>query len=240
MNPVLKKHLEEAQRQHGITFDVVRDWDKLQDLAALADAVMGKGDANGCTLRPSMECGGVLFHRMTIGAGEWLQRVMPWFSGDDRSAILCWAYAMAGARNPVADLWPFADDKRRLTTQLNTFAKHIGASAPELAKALNDFTAEEFTKPLPGDESAQTSEDSAKSGFGALVDLLLSEYGGTPEQWIWQTPRADVVELCKRIADRKRAEAKDTKTDPNDPKVIAGHRLVIRLGELVAEKKGAA
>lgn len=238
MNPVLRKHLEEAQRVNGITFDVVRDWDALQDLAALADAVMEtEKNADAASLRPCMECGGVLFYRMTIGAGEWLQRVMPWFDGEDRLAILCWAYAMAGARNPSADLWPFGDNKARLVAQLKNFAKHIGATPPELAHALNEFQAEETAPPMPGDESGEDDGETKRTGFGALIDLLLSEYGGTAEQWIWQTPRAELVELSKRMTARKRAEAKKATTDPNDPRVIAGHRLVMRLQDMVAAKK---
>jgi hypothetical protein len=241
MNPVLRKHLEEARRAHGVTFDVVRDWDALQDLARLADVVMQvdrEGDA--LSIRPSCEIGGVLFHRMTIGAGEWLGRVMPWFEDSDRLAILAWAYAMAGARNPSADLWPFADSKARLVEQLKKFAAHIGATPLELSTALNAFQAEENRAPMPGDEPSEGEETAQKSGFGGLVDLLLAEYGGTPEQWLWHTPRAQIIDLCAKIGQRKRAEAGTGKADPNDPRVIAGHRLVMRLHDMVEAKKATA
>jgi hypothetical protein len=135
-------------------------------------------------------------------------------------------------------LWPFGDNRARLVSQLRLFAQHIGATPTELATALNAFQAEEFAAPMPGDASGEDSGDAKRSGFGALIDLLLSEYGGTAEQWLWHTPRAEVVELAKRMTARKRAESKGATTDPNDPKVIAGHRLVMRMQDIVAAKKG--
>lgn len=240
MNPVFRQHIETAQKVNGIRFDPIGDWDALQDIARLADVVMQTDeDGAAAMVRPCVEIGGVLFHRMTIGAGCWLEKVAPWFDGQDKLFALALAYAMAGARNPSVDLWPFADDRAKLVARLNEFKRHLGCTPGELMQGIKAFADEETRAPMPGDES-QVSAEAAKSGFGGLVDLLLSEYGGTPEQWLWHTPRATLNDLMGKIAARQRAKAGDKHSDPDDPRVIASHRLHNRVQDLVAKYKAGS
>ena len=237
MNPVFRKHIEEAQRINGIKFDPVSDWDSLLEIHELAESVMQADDhGDSGILNASTEIGGVLFYRMTIGSGEWLAKVSPWFADNSRMEILAWAYAMAGARNPIENLWPFADNKAKLSAKLKEFSRHIGATPNELVHGLRVFVEQEQPKIMPGDGQF-SADESPKYGFGALIDMLLHEYGGTPEQWIWNTPRVTLMELIKKMAQRKRMESADGKSDPNDPRVIASHRLIIRLRKMVDDKK---
>lgn len=234
MNPVLEKHVRDAEREFGIRFDLT-DFDALRECAILADAVRGSSGA-GAPIQPCIEIGGVMFYRMSIGAADWFAQVVEWFDGQDRMHLLCLAYALAGARTPVESLWPFRDSRDRLVAQLRKFKAHLGCPWDELAKRIGDFLEQEHRKPMPGDEHGE-APDRVESGFGPLLDLLLSEYGGTPEQWLWHTPRATIMDLIREIPARQRAKNGSTKTDPDDPRVIAGHRLVERLRAMAEAKK---
>lgn len=241
MNPYFRTQLETAQRVNGVAFDPVADWDELADLYTLADAVTeseARGDA--ATLRPCVEIGGVLFHRITIGAAHWFQRVAGFF-GEDRGELygLAFAYTMAGSRDPVATLWPYGDSMDALKRRLKEWRAALGCTPEELFTAIGEFTAEEHERPMPGDVDRGEVERKS-TGHGWLVDVLCSEYGGTPEQWIWHTPRAQLSQLLAEINSRRRAEKGAAQVDPNDPRVIASHRFDLRLKALVASKKKAA
>ena len=237
MNLSFRKHVQDAEREFGVKFDAIEDFPVLLDCYRLAEVITGAGSQ--FPVRPSVELGGVLFHRFSIGAAEWFASVAPWFEGQDALHLMAMAYALAGSRTPVESLWPYANDRARLMEQLAKFRKHLGCTPGELAAGLRAFLEEERAQPMPGDEDAPQGE-SVNSGYGQLIDLLLSEYGGTPEQWLWKTPRAEVMDLLKQIATRQRAKAGQTHASPDDPKVIAGHRLVMRLRELAESKKAGA
>ena len=241
MNPFFKQQLETAQKANGITFDVLTDWADLLDLSRLADVVTNAEETGSAAiLRPCVEIGGVLFYRPTIGAGEWLAERAAWFDSDPAGNVLCMAYACAGAREPERLLWPHGADKTRLDRTLKAWRKSLGCTPEELSKWLGEFLvegrADTALEPAPGGEESAP----VKSGYGHFIDLLLSEYGGTPEQWIWHTPRETCLDLIAKIAERHRAKAGKAYTDPNAPSVIASHRFVMRLQAIVAKKKEAA
>ena len=242
MNPFFKQQLETAQKVNGITFDVLTDWADLLDLSRLADVVTNaesKGDV--AILRPCVEIGGILFHRITIGAAHWFQRVAEMYGRDHGEAYsMAFAYAFASARDPIAALWPYADDKRKLEKRLREWQRGLGCTPDELFEDLGEFAKEEQEEPLPGDEAQPEADEKKGTGHGWLVDLLCKEYGGTAEQWIWQTPRSQISTMLAEINIRKRAESGSTRADPNDPRVIASHRFDIRLKALAAKKKAGS
>lgn len=237
MNLFFRSQLELAKKANGITFDIPADWPELQELARLADVVTNAEATSGAAiLRPCVEIGGVLFYRVTLGAVEWFQRVAKLFEGDHGEAYsLAYAYTFAGARDPVSMLWPYADDKRKLCARIKEWVKGLGCTAPELYAALEAFLREEDGPEIPGDQEPE--EPSKASGMGWLWDALCSEYGGTPEQWVWHTPRHTVGEMLKDMATRNRAAKDGGKTDPNDPRVIASDRFDRKLKAMVAGKK---
>lgn len=241
MNPFFKQQIETAQKVNGISFDVLADWAELQDLHALAEIVIdaeARGDA--ATMRPCVEVGGLLFHRITIGAANWFHRVAELLGADHGETYsLAFAYAFHGARDPVALLWPYADTRKALESRLKEWQRGLGCTPEELFTALAAFADEEREVEMPGDEKRE-DEPAKKHGHGWLVDTLCSEYGGTPEQWIWHTPRAQISQMIREINARRRAEKGASASDPNDPRVIASHRFDIRLKAIVEKKKAAA
>ena len=128
---------------------------------------------------------------------------------------------------------------RRARDAAQEQAGSIVARAWEEARTrLRQAMEEERRAPLPGDAKDNGEAAPAPSGFGPLLDMLLNEYGGTPEQWLWHTPRAQIMDLVREIPARHRAKSGAQYADPNDPRVIAGHRLVERLRALAEAKKG--
>lgn len=242
MNPFFRQQLATAEKVNGIRFYAIADWDDLLDLHRLAEVVTNAdAKGNAALLRPCVEIGGQLFHRVTIGAAEWFKRVAQLYKDDHGERYsMAFAYAFYGSRDPVALLWPYADNRKRLDARLDEWSKGLGCTPSELFDTLTDFAKEEQTEAMPGDEAAEIDDDPKPADYGWVIETLCHEYGGTPEGWIWNTPRAKIDALLRERERRMRAEKTPGRSDPNDPGVKASHRFDQRLKALVAKKKEAA
>lgn len=234
MNPVLKQQLEGAKKL-GVSFDVLRDWDKLQELSALADAAMNCETASErAMLRPCVTIGNETFHRITIGASAWVDRIVREFGVDNQAWLIVLAFAMAHAKNPREKLWPLFADKERVQGVIDEWANGLGVDFKTLQEELLKFM-EEGNRA----ESAKAGEPSQKkTGYGRLIDILCHEYGQTPEHWLWSVPITDIDALMSGRSKRISEEKKGAKADPNDPSVIAFHRLHVKMREFIDELKG--
>jgi hypothetical protein len=236
MNPLARQHMDAAQRQNSIRFDVVADADALAEIMTLADAATKAEADEAPILRKSVRIGGITFFRLSHGAGEWFATVA---DGMGKDTLYCGALAFACAHspNPYA-LWdaPDAETARPLVKE---WMKGIGCPLDELFSSLTAFLSEGRPSPLPGD-APPSEEASTATHWGAALDLLCYTYGRSPEDWLWRTSREEFDLMLGQAIQRRKRESDDRRADPNDRAVIASHRMVLRIAALVEIVKGRA
>lgn len=222
----------------GITLRLPDDLADLVELNKRADAVtadLPSADYLAC-LKPEVHVGTVVLRRPSLGAVEFIEsRLAPWFEDDPANFIRGLAYCLAEGRNPSA-LWAF-DEKPAFAKRLKEWSRSISCDFHELKEAVEKFkTSDEDTTRKMGTKPAQSDR-------GWMLDLLMSEYGGTIEQWVWQTPLVEIAVLLKRRRERKEAEAaaegKVVPTDSDSPYIRALYLFRDFEARFMAKKKGA-
>lgn len=234
MNLSAKTHLEAAQKANGIRFDPILDWADLADIVALGDACM-RAESEPPLIRPSVSIGSLTFYRLSYGALEWFNTVGEKLGSENLYAGAL-AYASHHAKTPAA-LWE-SPDERTAKKAVKDFMRGIGCTVEELFTELAAFLNEGRSKGLPGDKPSDPSKE--PSGWGAALDILCNTYGRSPEDWLWRTTIDEFDVMLSRAITRMRMESGDKRADPNDRAVIASHRMVKQIRELVEKVKARA
>jgi hypothetical protein len=233
MNELVATSIKSMQEQ-GLRLLLPDDLADLIELNTLADAVTADifTPEYEAALRPELHLGGIVLRRPSIGALEDIEeRVSTWFADDARLFIIGLAYCMAHGNAPCK-LWQY-DDAEDFARMLRTWSRDIGVTFDDLQNGIKRFQSLE-------EKAAEVAKHwkPNKSDRGWLIELLMSEYGGTVDQWVWQTPLNEIQLLLKRRSERKRAEAQaqggKTPADPDSPYIRALYNFRLKESQIIA------
>lgn len=220
-------------------------------------------------LRPVLCVGNITLRHLSLGARRFLVDVVgPWFPRDMQMQDLAYAYCMAVGHEPEI-LWAVQSDRRAFEKCVRKWEKTVGVSYDTLRLAIQSFIDEEkagqVTHTSPNDYRAaidlldrwkpmaesykmecnasliamQAERNTEASLYGKTIEVLVQEYGRTPEDWIWRTPETEVEILLSARNERLEAEARAVKGAQDDRFMRAHHAFVEYKDMILKLKKGA-
>lgn len=216
MNKLIQTFLRSVA-QEGLALSFADDAEDFLQLHAAADAFLRAAPSREYLkhLEPELHIGGVVLRRLSIGARDFFnERPAAWFDEDREWYMRSLFYCLAEGRDPAA-LWAY-ETQRAWTRQVRRWSRKISANWREMSDAVTRFLQIE-------EQTGEETEGSAiRRDYGALVEMLCSEYGHDPEYWIWRCPEETVDMLWSRLVDRKDREAraasgKGAARDPDTP-----------------------
>jgi hypothetical protein len=268
MNKALKSALLELKRE-GISLDPIEDLDHILTLHALAERITNPPPVPGdrAVDEPVLAIGDAVLRPLSIGARRWLtERAARWFPGDSALQDLAYAFAMA---HPPETLWAI-EGRCTCFMALWDWERGLGCSLKALRAALADFlgtlSTEDGRKPGPGDyraavglldgwrplpvdykagcmaalASLEIEAERDTGGYGPLIELLVREYGQTPEHWLWRVPERDINMLLEARSERIDREERATSGKVGDSRMVRAHHAFTQYLDLVRKAKGKA
>ena len=203
----VKKLIQETN--HILTVD---DFDLIDELDKLAQGVSGTSKAERRLLNQPFELCGVLFYPLTVAKSLWYQeKVVEWeLSPAQQEGLLFW---LLSTPNNDTELDPYSDPKtadkavRRLSRRLHCTADEMNAV---------------YTKCMGGTVDSKDDGDDEPADYGGMVSALIHEYGGSPDQWLYETPIEKVSDLFRVLNERVLAESESTrKSSAKQGKAVA-------------------
>jgi len=225
MQRLLEQTLRRAV-ERGAQFDLLRDFDAVAQLDALAADVSSGGKAADPRDR-TVRVGNVELRELSLGALAWLDEAAGWYRQPDRYADLCVCYAMAHSRDPQR----LPSDLGSTNAAIDAWQRTVGATETELCAAAQSLL------PAPAAAPAAASKDEP-APLATILDLLLSEYGGTPDQWLWQESFERIEALIHAMAQRPREGATVSAMNPMQARAFSAFTKAAR--EFVSSRMPAS
>lgn len=194
MQELTKKTVEKLMRD---TSRVIRaeDFDDIEELDKLADKVVNQSPEERRLLNQPFELCGIPFYPLTIAKSLWYaEKCEEWqVEGIFQDAFLFWLLTL-----PL--------DEASLDTY--SLRKDADKAVKKLARRLH-CTSEQMTdvfKRCIGDNGKKSEGGDGGTQYGSLISLMLREYGGTPEQWLYETPVETIGSLVDQYVHRMNME----------------------------------
>lgn len=193
MQIMTKKAIQKLQDETGHVL-VVEDFDLIEELDGLADGFSGvSSDESRLLYQPYSLCG-IKFYPLTVAKSLWYQeKVKEWcIEGSLQESLLFWLMTLP---NDAGELDHYAEEKEALKA-IRKLSRRLHCTPEQL----NDM----FLKCV-GNQSG----DSDKAvDYGGVVAVLIREYGGKPDEWLYETPLPMITALFKAFERRIDAEEK--------------------------------
>lgn len=193
MQTLTKEAIRKLQSQTSRAIQI-EDFDLIEELDVLADEVAGVSKDERRILSQPYELCGIKFFPITVAKSLWYQeKAVEWeIEGIYQESLLFWLLSLP---NTEAEL-----DKY-------TTRKDADRAVKRLSRRLhctNDELTEVYCKCLG--ISGNESEQKADTDYGGMIAVLLREYGGTPEKWLYETPVPMIGALFAAYAQKVDAE----------------------------------
>lgn len=213
---------------HALTVD---DFDLIEDLDALADAVSGVSKSEQRLLNQPHELCGLKFYPLTVAKSLWYaEKCDEWeLEGVYQEAFLFWLLTLQNSEEALDKytLRKKADKAvKRLSRKLHCTQEEMtgvyhkclgitgdGGGDDKTIKAielvLKFADARDDKKTLVHLEAlgdAISKRAAMDTDYGGMVALMIREYGCPPEKWLYETPVEVLSELMARITKRVEQE----------------------------------
>jgi len=144
-----------------------------------------------------VQVGNLLMYKPTIGSLRIMEEIVANWDLDEIDELILTAYCLVNARSPEKLLFT---DRTTMLETLDEFSKTIDITFEELFKAVNACVSG-FPKVVKSDEVKASS-------YSRFVRELLKTYGGTINQWVWDTSADSVIWLVREETKQgRKAEA---------------------------------
>jgi len=218
--------------------DVIADFEDISQLNSLAEKIssphlMGLDIVD--LLDVGETVGGITLRQLSIGAHLWTEHVLPTLTSDIQLIHFAAFYAMGHARDP--------DHLRSIVTgkQLKKLCKKwfcsCTATIQELVQASERLMAKLATE-------AAAEEDANETDYGAIVAMLVREYGQDADYWVWRSSLPYLKTCIKDYNAEQRAQAareaaqlgNKLPPDPSDPYAAAANALRVAFTAFLNKK----
>ena len=246
LNPLAAASLQRLIDE-GIPLDPLADFGAIAEINDLAEAATRPRPSivTDAILDAPVVCGGVRFRALTIAAHLWLRDVAtPALEDDDYLCGLAIPFAMAN-RDALDELNEASDIRRAVKRWGRKACCRI--TDAQLAGVFRHFGIELEESSIPDD--AEDRQDISEQ-YGNVLALLIREYGGDPNYWIFDA-NPQTVDVCLRdVMLKAHYEAEDHRTsaakggkaiapDPNSPLMQAQWALIKRVRQFRESKADA-
>lgn len=171
----------------------VEDFEDIEALDKLAAKVANQSPEEKRLLGQPYELCGIKFYPLTIAKSLWYaEKVAEWnLEGLFQDVLLFWLLTLPDTEEAL--------DAYSLRKDADKAVKRLSRRLHCTQKEMTDV----FQKCIGGKGE---SADGDPISYGALIAVLLREYGGTPEQWLYETPVERIGALIDQYVHRINAE----------------------------------
>jgi hypothetical protein len=171
----------------------VEDFDLIEELEQLALKVSGVSIRERRLLNSPFELCDIKFYPLTVAKSLWFtEKVEEWeIEGAQQEALLFWLLTL-----------PLTEEALDITK------KQSDKGAKKLSRGLHCSPVEmgEVYQKCVGVKSDGDSSGNVEADYGGTIACLVKEYGGTPDQWLYETPVEKMASLFDQYEKRVTAE----------------------------------
>ena len=230
MQQMTKEAIKTLQKKtnHALS---VEDCDLIEELDAIANGFAGVTKSERRLLSTPFELCGIKFYPLTVAKSLWYtEKCEEWeVEGSKQDGLLFWLLSLP---NTEAELDTYSEQKRadkavkKLGRQLHctqremtdVYHKCLGVNSTgdkqthvdeAVAMVVVALLSEEEEKAISSlKKLSEKLKEKAKedTDYGGMVAVLLREYGGTPDEWLYETPIEMISALFKAYSDKVNAE----------------------------------
>lgn len=190
----------------------VDDLCRIEELDSYAVRVAGTTKAEARLLSEPFELSGVLFYPLTIAKSLWFDEMCDeWeLEGTHQEALMFWLLSLPNI-NGVLDEY---SERKKAHRAIKKLSRRLHCSTAEMTDV--------YTKCV-GIKSSGANQEPAV--YGGLIECLLREYGGRPDEWLYETPLAMIETLMNAYSARITAEAEASEKAGKGAAPVASERL---------------
>lgn len=190
MQEMTKQEILKLQQQTGHEL-VVHDIELLEELDRAAEQVaLTTTRERRLLMQPYSLCG-VKFYPLTVAKTMWFkEQCEEWeVSEQHQEGLLLWMLTLENTAEALDEY----SDQRKANRAAKRLARRLHCSQDELTTI--------YTKCVRPSSTGQDSEGKTIN-YGGLVAVLLREYGGTVDKWLYETPVEVLGSLMTAYEDR--------------------------------------
>lgn len=193
MQELTKKTVAKLLKDTFHALDVA-DFSDIEALDALADKVVNQSPEERRLLNQPFELCGIKFYPLTIAKSLWYaEKCKEWeLEGIFQDAFLFWLLALP-LDEACFDTYALKKDADKAVKRLS---RRLHCTQQEMTDVFKQCVGSKGDKNEGGDAV----------NYGSLIALLLLEYGGTPDQWLYETPVEKIGALVDQYVHRINAE----------------------------------
>jgi len=189
-------------------------------------------------LHPSLTYNGVTFRRLSIGMRDWIHDVCEKWYGTGPMYNASVVYCLAHADQPEF-AWSFETDQSGWDRLVRGWMRACRIVQEDLTCIILALY-----PPVEYGDTARAREHA--QDYGPLVEMLVREYGETPEHWIWTATDSQVETLATRYLERLDAKeeaaagaagSKGIRINPDGLKQDRRRQFFAHLDAIKARKK---
>jgi len=194
MQKTTKQAIQKLQTEtnHVLT---VEDFDVIDELDALSIEISSVSKTERRLLNSPYELCGLKFYPLTVAKSLWFaEKCDEWeLKGIYQESLLFWLLTL---ENSEAALDTFAL-RKDADKAIKRLSRKLHCTQEELTEVYN--------KCLGITDKSKPSDGKA-TDYGGMIAVLLREYGGKPNEWLYETPVIMISTLFKAYADKVNAE----------------------------------
>jgi hypothetical protein len=194
---------------------VVEDFELIEELDAVSAEVALVSPQERRLLRQPLSLCGIDFWPLTVAKTLWFnEKIQDWDINPERQeALMLWLLTLP---NTTEALDKYAE-KSKVDASSRKLARKLHCSADELASVYLRCMGRK------SQSSEQAHEEGSDIDYGGFIAVLLKEYGGTVDKWLYETP---VEMLATLFSAHERRVTKENEAINRAKAHSKGHKAV--------------
>lgn len=192
MQKLTETKILELQEKTGHVLGV-GDLGDIEALDVLAAKVAGTTKTEARLLSQPFDLCGIAFYPLTVAKSLWFaEKCEEWeLEGSQQEACLFWLLTVENHRIELDEY----SDRRKSHKAIRELSRRLHCSAQEMTDVYKRCVGIEMNE-----------DGGGEANYGGLIECLLREYGGEPDQWMYETPIAMIETLMNNYSARVNAE----------------------------------
>lgn len=195
MQEMTKRAVQKLLKDTSHALDVA-DFDDVVELDKLAEKIIRQTTEERRLLNQPFELCGIKFYPLTIAKSLWYaEKVSEWEVPIElQDAFLFWLLTIPNTEDALSQY----DTSKDANKAARLMSRKLCCSQDDMMIVLQ--------KCIGKTVKSESNKEQSDTNYGALIAIMLREYGGTPDQWLYETPVEKVGALVDQYVSRINAE----------------------------------
>ena len=230
MEQLTKQAVKDLQKKTGHAI-LAEDFDLIEELDAIAKSVSRVSKAEHRLLKQPLTLCGIKFYPMTVAKSLWFaEKVEEWgVEPVYQEAMMFWLLTLPNTSDALDD----ASTRKGTDKAVKRLSRKLHCTTDEMTDVFNrclgireqskdrkamisDAIASVILTVGEGDDGTEAAlvrlaqklcqKEPSDTDYGGMVACLLREYGGTPNEWLYETPVETISALLQAYSAKVEAE----------------------------------